>query len=76
MSVITWFQGAVAWLQSDGGWDLVTLGLAFATFIYVGVAVAISIRSELQTRNDQVTANLRAAPVKPAAGHSRAVEAG
>ncbi len=75
MSIITWLQGAVAWLQTDGRWDLVTLGLAFATFIYVGVAVAISIRSEFQTQDDQMKANLRAASVKRAAGQSRMVEA-
>jgi hypothetical protein len=75
MSIINWLQGVVAWLQTDGRWDLVALGLALATFIYVGVAVSISIRSELQARDDQARANLCVASVKRAVGHSRTVAA-
>ena len=69
MSVINWLQCAIAWLQTDGRWDVVTLGLALATFIYVGVAIAISIRSDLRARGDEAKANLRVAAVKHAAEH-------
>ena len=75
MSIVSWFQGVIAWLQTDGRLDLVTLGLALATFIYVGSAVAISIQSDLQTRNNQAKANLRAASVKRTAGQSRSISA-
>ena len=69
MSIFNWFEGVVAWLQTDGRWDVVTLGLALATFIYVGVAIAISLRADLRARNDQAKASQRVASVKRAAEH-------
>jgi hypothetical protein len=69
MSIINWFQGVVGWLQTDGRWDLVTLGLAFATLIYVGVAIAISIRADLQARETEAKVGMRVASVKRTAEH-------
>ena len=71
MSAINWLLGAAQWLQMDGRWDLVTLGLALATFIYVGVAVASSIRSDIHARSEQAKANSRVASVKRTVTKSR-----
>lgn len=64
MSIFDWFQAAIAWLQTDGRWDSVTLGLALATFIYVGVAIAISIRPDLRARDDETKASSCVVAVK------------
>ena len=75
MGIISWFQGVIAWLQADGRWDLVTLGLALATFIYVGVAIAVSIRTELQARDELAQANSRVASVKRTASQPNSAAA-
>jgi hypothetical protein len=69
MAIFNWLQGVVAWLQTDGRWDVVTLGLAFAAFIYVGFAVASSIGSNFRARGDRAKASLRVAAVKRTAEH-------
>jgi hypothetical protein len=71
MTAINWLLSAAAWLQTDGRWDLVTLGLAFGTFIYVGVAIASSIRSDIHARGDRAKANARIASVKRTTAKSR-----
>ena len=64
MNAIHWLVSAVQWLQTNGRWDLLTLGLALATFIYVGVAVASSIRSDVHARSNRAKAKLRVASLK------------
>ena len=64
MSAISGLLGAIGWLQMNSRWDLVTLAAAVATFIYVGIAVVSSIRSDLQARGQRAKADLRVASVK------------
>ena len=64
MTAINWLLDFGAWLRADGRLDFVTLGLALATLIYVGAAVAGSIRSDFHARVEQGKANRRAASVK------------
>ena len=71
MTAISWLLDFAAWLQADGRLDFVTLGLALATLIYVGAAVAGSIRSDIQAWRERVKADLRIASVKRTAAKSR-----
>lgn len=64
MSAINWFLGAIGWLQTNGRGDFVTLTAAVATFIYVGVALVSSVRSDFQARSERAKADLRVASLK------------
>ena len=62
MNIINWFASAGAWL--DGRWDALTLGLAFVTLVYVGIALAISFQGDRAARRKAVLADGRVGSVK------------
>jgi hypothetical protein len=63
MNIINWFASTGASLL-DGRWDLVTLGLAFVTLIYVGFALAISFKRDRVDRHTEALAGARVDSIK------------
>ena len=64
MAVFNWLASMGAWLHLDGHWDLLTLGLAFATLVYVAVALAVSFHGDRAARQTEAIADQRVGSIK------------